>query len=38
MSGFWSKYVGTVVFGAIGLPFFLLGVWGLSADRPKKKE
>ncbi len=25
MNGFWSQYVGVVVLGAIGLPFFLIG-------------
>jgi len=35
MNGFWSKYVGVVVLGAIGVPFFLLGVWGMFQGRPK---
>ena len=35
MNGFWSQYVGVVVLGAIGLPFFLLGIWGLFQGRKK---
>lgn len=35
MNGFWSQYVGEVVLGAIGLPFLLIGLWGLVAGRAK---
>jgi hypothetical protein len=35
MNGFWSKYTGVIVLSCIGLPFFLLGVWGLFAGRKK---
>ena len=40
MNGFWSRYTGVIVLGCIGLPFFLIGVWGLFAGRgnPSKKK
>jgi len=35
MNGFWSKYVGVFVLAVIGLPFFLLGAWGLLPGKGK---
>jgi hypothetical protein len=35
MNGFWSKYVGVFVLAVIGLPFFLLGAWGLMPGKGK---
>lgn len=35
MNGFWSKYVGVFVLAVIGLPFFLLGAWGLMQGKAK---
>jgi hypothetical protein len=35
MNGFWSKYVGVFVLAAIGLPFFLIGAWGLLPGKAK---
>ena len=35
MNGFWSKYVGVFVLAVIGLPFFLLGAWGLIPGKAK---
>lgn len=37
MKSFWSQYVGVLVLSCIGLPFFLLGLWGVFMGRSKPK-
>ena len=34
MDSFWSEYLGSIILGAIGLPFMLLGLW-LGFQRSK---